>query len=38
MAKLMIFSGSSHGDLAAAIAKKMGVPLSKTQISRFACG
>lgn len=35
---LKIFSGTSHPALAGAIAKELGVPLSETQISRFACG
>jgi len=35
---LRIFSGSSHPALAGAIAKALHVPLSKMQISKFACG
>jgi ribose-phosphate pyrophosphokinase len=34
---LKIFSGTSHPQLAAAIAQKLGVELSEMQTSRFAC-
>lgn len=34
---LRIFSGSTHPELAAVIAKELKVPLSKMHISRFAC-
>ena len=34
---LRLFSGTSHPELAAAIAKELKVPLSKMHISRFAC-
>jgi len=33
-----IFSGTSHPALAGAVAKHLKVPLSKMEISRFACG
>jgi ribose-phosphate pyrophosphokinase len=35
---LHIYSGTSHPALAGAIAKHLKVPLSKMEISRFACG
>lgn len=35
---LKIFSGTSHPELAKAIAKKLGIKLSEIIISRFACG
>ncbi|MBL4694867.1 ribose-phosphate pyrophosphokinase [Candidatus Gracilibacteria bacterium] len=35
---IKIFSGSSHPELAKAIAKHMKVPLSEMLISKFACG
>lgn len=35
---LKIFSGNSHPELAKAIAKKLGVPLSKMEITRFSNG
>jgi len=40
MAKVSIklFSGTSHPDLAADIAKYLNLPVSKMEISRFACG
>ena len=34
---IKLFSGTSHPQLAAAIAKELGVELSEMQISRFAC-
>jgi len=34
---LKIFSGTSHPTLAAAVAKELRVPLSKMQVTRFAC-
>ena len=34
---LKVFSGTSHPQLAAAIAKELGVKLSEMQVSRFAC-
>lgn len=34
---LKIFSGSSHPDLAAAVAKELKVPLSKMNLTRFSC-
>ncbi|OGJ43838.1 hypothetical protein A2974_00310 [Candidatus Peregrinibacteria bacterium RIFCSPLOWO2_01_FULL_48_20] len=34
---LRLFSGTSHPQLAAAIAKELKVSLSKMHISRFAC-
>lgn len=35
---LHIYSGTSHPALAGAIAKELRVPLSRMEISRFACG
>lgn len=35
---LKLFSGSSHPELAKEIAKNLKVPVSKMQISKFACG
>lgn len=35
---LRIYSGTSHPTLAGAIAKHLKVPLSRMEISRFACG
>ncbi len=36
--KIILFSGSSHPELAKNIAKHLKVPLSEMMISRFACG
>ena len=35
--KIKIFSGSSHPELAAAIARRLKLPLSEMVLSRFAC-